>query len=113
MHELALCEGLIRALDAKAAAEDVARIVSVRLEVGVLAAVDPQALSFAFAVIARGTAAEGARLDIVDTEGAAWCAACARRVRLRAFGDPCPSCGGHRLHVLGGTEIRIRDMEVI
>ena len=27
-------------------------------------------------------------------------------------GDPCPKCGSHQLQVTGGTELRVREVEI-
>jgi hydrogenase nickel incorporation protein HypA/HybF len=41
----------------------------VTLEIGELSCAAPESITFCFDVIARGTCAEGARLDIRRTEG--------------------------------------------
>ncbi len=46
-----------------------ARVTAVRLEVGKLACVAPEALRFCFDVCAQGTCLEGARLEILDLPG--------------------------------------------
>jgi hydrogenase nickel incorporation protein HypA/HybF len=82
------------------------------LEVGKLSAVLPDALRFCFDAAAEGTAAEGARLDIVEVPGIARCRACGARVELsRPFGR-C-ECGGSDLEWLSGEELRIKEMEVV
>lgn len=66
MHELALATEVVSICAARA---DGARVVRVRLEVGKLAAVLPDALRFCFDACANGTAVEGATLDIIETQG--------------------------------------------
>jgi hydrogenase nickel incorporation protein HypA/HybF len=112
MHEMALCESILQVLEEEAEAGRFAKVRSVRLEVGPLAGVELEALRFGFEVVARGTLAEGARLDIVATEGAAWCFSCGRAVTMTAWGAPCPQCGGWELQVTSGRELRIKDLEV-
>lgn len=53
-----------------ARAQDAARVARVRLRIGALAAVEPEALRFCLDVAARGTPAEGADLVIARTDGA-------------------------------------------
>ena len=66
MHELALATAVV---DICAARADGARVIRVRLEVGRLAAVLPDALRFCFDACARGTPVAGAALDIIETHG--------------------------------------------
>jgi hydrogenase nickel incorporation protein HypA/HybF len=66
LHELALMEDLVATVTREVAA---ARVHVVRLVVGKDACASPHALRFCFEVCARGTALEGATLDIVETAG--------------------------------------------
>jgi hydrogenase nickel incorporation protein HypA/HybF len=66
MHELAIAQGILEAVTEKHHGDRILRIV---VEVGDLAAVLPDALRFCFDVAAQGTAAEGATLDILRTDG--------------------------------------------
>ena len=80
MHEMSLCEGIRRIVDQAAAAEDIARVTRVRLEIGRFASVEKEALSFAWDVVMRGSKAEGAVLEMIDLPGKATCFDCAKRV---------------------------------
>ena len=61
---------------------------------------------------ATGSVAEGAKLEILRTEGAAWCMPCGARVALARLGDACPRCGSHQLQVLEGEEMRVREIAI-
>jgi hydrogenase nickel incorporation protein HypA/HybF len=82
------------------------------LELGALAHVEPAAFAFCFDVVTRGSVAEGAKLEIARTAGAAWCMPCSTRVALAQLGDACPRCGSHQLQVLAGDEMRVREITV-
>lgn len=112
MHELAICERIVQVLEERAVAEDYARVRKVRLEIGPLAGVAPDALRFSFDAAAHGTLADNAELEIVETRGEAWCSRCARTVAVAERYDACPDCGGFPLAVTGGEELRIKDLEV-
>jgi hydrogenase nickel incorporation protein HypA/HybF len=112
MHEMALSESMLQIIEDQAAAQNFTRVKRVRLEIGTLAAVDPEALRFCFDVVTRGTAAEGAVLDLLTPPGQAWCLSCSRQIEIAARFDPCPLCGGHCLQVTGGDEMRIKELEV-
>ncbi len=112
MHEMSLAESVREIVDATARSHGASRVTAVRLEVGALAQVEPDALRFAFDVVMRGTAAEAARLEIVETPGSAWCMLCSRTVPLARRGDACPECGRHQLQVDGGDRLRVLDIEI-
>lgn len=112
MHEMALCEGLVQALEEQALTEGFSRVHRVWLEIGALAAVEPAALRFNFDIVTNGTVAEQARLEIIEVAGTAWCMSCAQSVPVTRFGSGCPHCGSHQLQVTGGQQIKIKQLEV-
>lgn len=112
MHEMALTEGVIRVLEEQAAVSGYARVKTVWLEIGQLSHVDPDALTFCYQAVTRGTLAEGSLLEILRTPGAAWCMDCSASVAIAQRYDPCPRCGGHQLTVTAGDEMRIKELEV-
>ncbi len=112
MHEMALSESILGILQEQAAAQNFARVKRVRLEVGPLAGVEIEALRFSFEVVSRDTIADRAELEIIETEGQAWCLPCGETVAVTQRYDPCPKCGSFQLQVTGGDEMRIKDLEV-
>ena len=66
MHELALTHEIVATVCQAAGDRRVHRVI---LEIGERSCVTPESIEFCFDVIARGTCAEGARLDIRRTEG--------------------------------------------
>jgi hydrogenase nickel incorporation protein HypA/HybF len=108
MHELGLAEILVERACEQAAPARVRRVV---VEVGVLAAVLPDALRFAFDVVTAGTTAEGADLEIQHTPGEARCRACGASVVLTRPYGRCV-CGGNDLEWLRGDELRILAVEI-
>ncbi len=112
MHEMSLCEGIMQVLEEQAQQQGFSRVELVRLEIGALAGVEIESMRFCFEVIARGTIADRARLEIIELPGEAWCPACARKVALRQRFDACPGCGGYQLQVSAGEEMTIKELEV-
>ena len=66
MHELGLCEGLLDAVERRAAGR---KVLGVRFRVGEDHRVVGEALDQAFAMLAAGTVAEGAEIDLVQVPG--------------------------------------------
>ena len=108
MHEMAITQEVVEIVRARAGDRKVRRVV---LEIGKLSAVLPDAVRFCFDLVAEGTPAEGATLEIVEPEGRARCRACDGEVLLdRPFGR-C-RCGSTDLDWISGEELRVREMEV-
>ena len=112
MHEMSLCESIMGIIEDEAKKNAFRRVTLVCLEIGALSHVEPEALKFGFDVVINGTIAAGARLEIIETPGTAWCMMCAKTVTIGHRYDPCPSCGGHQLQVTSGEEMRIKELEV-
>ena len=112
MHELSICESIIQLIEEQADVQNFAHVKAVWLEIGPLSGVELEALRFGFDVVRRGTMAENARLEIVETKGEAWCMACAKSVAVSKRFDACPDCGGYQLQITGGEEMRIKELEV-
>lgn len=69
MHETKLCLSLLRLAEEALEREAGERILTLRLEVGVLSGVAPEALAAAFPVCAAGSRADGAELHIERVAG--------------------------------------------
>ena len=110
MHEMSLAESVLVIVEESARREGLSKVKEVRLSIGRLAAVEAEALRFCFDAVVRGSVAEGAVLAIEETPGSAWCFGCSASVPVAARGDACPRCGGDRLQVNGGTEMRVKDL---
>lgn len=113
MHEMSIVEGIRTAIEEAARANGFAKVTRLRLEIGRLAGVERAALDFALDVVLRGSLAEGAAVQIIDLPGQAACFDCGKTVEIEHRLDICPECGGTRLLVQGGDEMRIKDLEVL
>jgi len=109
---MALAQGVLEVIEGAARQKSFTRVKTVWLEIGQLAAVEAEAMRFCFEAVTHGSLAEGCRLEIIATPGTAWCHQCGRAVSVRAVYDPCPACGGYSLQVTGGTEMRVKELEV-
>ena len=112
MHEMSLAEGIIQIAEDTARSHGGARVSVVLLEVGRLAGVEIDALRFCFDAASRSSLAAGATLEIDQPEGQAWCLPCGETVVLASLSDACPRCGSHQLQVTGGTQLRVREVEI-
>lgn len=112
MHEMALAEGVLQVIEDAAREQEFSRVSTVWLEIGTLSGVEVEAMRFCFDAVMRDSIAEGARLEIVAVPGTGWCMQCAVNVPMQEVFGECPRCGGHQMQVTGGTEMRVKELEV-
>ncbi|OIP14592.1 MAG: hydrogenase maturation nickel metallochaperone HypA [Comamonadaceae bacterium CG_4_9_14_3_um_filter_60_33] len=112
MHEMSLAEGVLQLIEDAARKDAFTKVTTVWLEIGQLSGVEPQAMTFCFDAVTRDSVAEGAKLEIIATPGQGWCMACAKTVPMTEVFGECPDCGGYQLQVTGGTEMRVKELEV-
>jgi hydrogenase nickel incorporation protein HypA/HybF len=112
MHEMSLAESVLQIIEDTARTQQFSHVRTVVLEVGVLSAVEPEAMLFCFDAVTRGSIAEGANLEIVEIPGSGWCMECGKTVLLSERYGLCPECGDARVTITGGNELRIKDLEV-
>lgn len=108
MHELAITESVVSTVAERFAA---ATVVRVRLAIGKLSGVEPDAVRFCFDVCVQGTPLAGAQLDIVETPGQGWCGHCGSAVEMSEIIGRC-ACGNGDLQLVSGRELLITEVEV-
>ena len=113
MHEVSLVESIVALVEEERRKQAFSRVHSIRLHVGALGCVEPDALKFCFRAVTRGTIADGAILDIEMIPGMGFCAGCERTVAMSERFDSCPHCGSMQLRVTAGSELRLAEMEVV
>ncbi|AVV44081.1 hydrogenase maturation nickel metallochaperone HypA [Streptomyces sp. ID05-04B] len=112
MHEMSVALAVVdQVAEAAGRSAGVTAVRSVRLRVGELAGVVPDALAFSFELACAGTLLEGAELITEAVPGRARCTPCAHEW---AVGMPprltCPACGATHTELLAGRELQIVDV---
>lgn len=113
MHEMSLCESILDLLKDEARRENFTCVKRIALDIGALSCVEPDALRFGFDVVMKGSLAEGAVLEISRPPAEALCLDCFARTAIESRFGTCPSCGSEALQVVGGEDMKIRELEVI
>ena len=108
MHELAITQSVVDAVSEHA---DGGRVTSIRLAVGRLSGVVPDAMRFCFDLVSEGTPLQGAELIIEEPPGRAHCRSCNGDIELSDLILLCP-CGSADVEVVSGRELSVRSMEV-
>ncbi|MGH2814695.1 MAG: hydrogenase maturation nickel metallochaperone HypA, partial [Actinomycetota bacterium] len=91
MHELGLCEGILEAVERRAAGR---RVTRVRVRVGAQHRVVPSAFDQSFALVAQGTVADGAAVDLVTVPVLVTCRDCGHQAEAGDALAVCSACGG-------------------
>jgi hydrogenase nickel incorporation protein HypA/HybF len=112
MHEMSLAEGVLQLVEDTARRESANRVKLVVLEIGRLSSVEPEAIRFCFEAVTHGSIAQGAALEIIAVPGAGWCMPCAETVAMSELYGACPKCGSHQVQPTGGTEMRVKEIEL-
>ncbi len=105
-------ESVIELIEDQARRAPFSRVRVIRLHLGALGPAEPDCLRFCFDAVARGTIAEGAKLDIVIIAAEARCPACQRVTKLDDRFEPCPICANPERHIIVGGELRLAELEV-
>jgi hydrogenase nickel incorporation protein HypA/HybF len=108
MHELGLCTSIVDAIEQRAGRRPVARV---RVRVGRLLHVHPEAFDQSFAVAAMGTVAEDAAAELVLVPVRSGCGTCGARWDADEVPAACPACGAVDVELLGGDELTLESIE--
>jgi hydrogenase nickel incorporation protein HypA/HybF len=109
MHELSIADAIVQIAADHA---DGRRVLRVEVKVGHLRQVVPEALVFAFGLVAEGSVVAGAELAIEDVAPAGRCVSCGEETELDGFPLCCARCGGLNLELLRGEELCVETLEL-
>lgn len=114
MHELAIARSIVEIASAAADEAGAGRVTAVRVRIGALTAVVPEALNASYEVASRGTLLEGSSLDVSQASAVIHCSICRRQVELPDLTRfACPVCGMPGTDLRGGRELEVESIEVI
>jgi hydrogenase nickel incorporation protein HypA/HybF len=108
VHELGLCSSLVAVIERRAGERPVRRV---RVRVGRLNHVHPDAFDQSFAVAAAGTVAEGAAAELVLVPISAHCGSCDATWQCDEVPLACPECGSVGAEVVGGDDFVLELIE--
>src|SRR5512137_636797 len=112
MHELSIMQSALNVALEQARQAGGSRVHAIRLRIGALSGVVPDALEFAFEALAPGTLAEGAQLAIERVPARFWCAACTREFQSDDMLAECPDCHSLSGELRAGREMELASLEI-
>ncbi len=108
MHELGLCSSLVDVIERRAGERPVQRV---RVRVGRLNHVHPEAFDQSFAIATKGTIAEGAAAELVLIPISARCASCGANWQCDDLPLACPQCASLEIDLVGGDDFVLELIE--
>jgi hydrogenase nickel incorporation protein HypA/HybF len=112
MHEVGIIQSALEAAVRRAREAGAREIQGLRLRVGAMTGVVPDALQFAFEVVRQGTLAAQARLEVELVPVRCWCARCQTEFPTEDLLYECPQCGALSSELRGGLELELASLEV-
>lgn len=113
MHELAIAQSIIEAVEEKAAMCNATQIKSVRLQIGEASGILIDSLTFNFEMLASfEPMLNGVKLLIDEVPHRARCHLCNRVFAVTHFIMQCPTCQMWNTEIVSGDELQILEMEI-
>ncbi|MCQ2964690.1 MAG: hydrogenase maturation nickel metallochaperone HypA [archaeon] len=119
MHEFSMAQGILNAVLETAEENDANKVTDIVIQIGKLAMLNPEQLTFMLNVLIEDTIAENANIVIEDIDVEIKCYNC----DYEGIGDVddsdhylpmilCPKCESHRVNVLNGKDVTIKNISI-
>ena len=119
MHEFSMAQGILNAVLETAEENDANKVTDIVIQIGKLAMLNPEQLTFMLNVLIEDTIAENANIVIEDVDVEIKCYNC----DYEGIGDVddsdhylpmilCPKCESHRVNVLNGKDVTIKNISI-
>jgi hydrogenase nickel incorporation protein HypA/HybF len=112
MHELAVCQGLLRQVQQIAVENKAHAVERILLRIGGLSGVEPPLLERAFEIACMGTLAQTAELVIEEGPVVVGCRECGGRSAVPPNRLVCTYCGDWRVNVVEGEELTLLSVDL-
>lgn len=107
MHEMSIAQSIIDIVGKEADKVGVSTVNEVELEIGLLAGVEFEALTFALKVMAPDSIIEGVNIVINKPGGLARCFDCSYEFETNDVINICPECRSYGCNIIRGKELRV------
>ena len=111
MHELGICDALLKMVDQIAKDEQLEVIRRITVEVGTLSGVVPKYLGDCWVAVTDGTPYADTEFSIEVVKGSAKCFDCGQEFAA-GINDKllCPFCGGDKLVPVSGRDLTLKEI---
>lgn len=112
MHELSICQGLVKEATRVVGAQPAARVMRIVVAIGPLSGVEAPLLERAFTVARAGTIAHSALLEMEMIPVRVWCRGCNAETPAAANRLLCGNCGDWKVQLKSGDELILKSVEL-
>jgi hydrogenase nickel incorporation protein HypA/HybF len=112
MHELSVCQSLLKTIGQTAQAHDADLVTRVYLSIGPLSGVEAPLLERAWTIAREGTIATTAELSISLIPVIVKCTVCGHEGEAKANSLVCGNCGDWRVTLVSGDEMLLTSLEL-
>ncbi|MBN2542691.1 hydrogenase maturation nickel metallochaperone HypA [bacterium] len=111
MHEMSIAENIIRVAEDNIPDGDYV-VTEIKLKIGKLSGVVPEALSFSFEIITQNTPFEETVLTIESIPAVGHCEDCDNEFEIDTISFICPKCGSTKVKLVSGREMLVNSIEI-
>jgi hydrogenase nickel incorporation protein HypA/HybF len=111
MHELGIAQEMLKIALDYAAKNHATRVIAFNVEMSAAADESEDSLRFHIETLARGTPAEGARVEITRVPTQMKCLDCGNEFALDSTEAVCPRCSGRRVRPLVRDEFKLASID--
>ena len=112
MHELSVCQALLRQVQEIAHQHQAVVVTSVKVQIGPLSGVEAELLRQAFPLASAGSVAEFAKLVIEKLPIRVRCESCGAETAAEPNKLVCGTCGDWHTRLLSGDEMLLASVEL-
>jgi hydrogenase nickel incorporation protein HypA/HybF len=112
MHELSVCQSIIREVESIAVTRNAATVSDIHLRIGPLSGIETPLLRNAFPFAAAGTIAAAAKLHVQEAPVRVHCKLCDTETEVPANRLLCSHCASWRTSLVSGDELLLERVEL-
>ncbi|GBE08062.1 MAG TPA: hydrogenase maturation nickel metallochaperone HypA [Gammaproteobacteria bacterium] len=112
MHELSICQSMLKQVNALARKHSASQVQSIHLQIGPLSGIEAELLMQSFPLVSAGTIAEGAELHIEKLPVRIRCQLCNKDSNVSVNQLICPHCGDSATQLLSGDEMFLHSIKL-
>ena len=112
MHELGIANSVLQEAQQELQRHLHSRLRKIKLRVGEMSGVNPEALRFCFEAMARESQVGQVELEIEICARRQRCPACNQTFTVVDYSLTCPTCGSSKTEFAGGDELELCSLEM-
>ena len=110
MHEMSIATNILQIAEDSMNGHQ--QLLSITVEIGQLAGVELEALTFCFKALKESSRYPNLELIVEEIPGEGECQQCGKTVSMKEMFAVCPGCGSYTVKPVRGQELRVASIEV-